>query len=570
MKTMRVTGRARRGYPTIGAALVEATRSLKEARILIEPGTYDEQLIVRGDVSLVAREPGSVTIRSAAGPLLDSDGAVRLSGLRFEAAAGEAVLCRGGSLEAHEIAVETRGQITLWAAPGTRVVARSSTFRGGRVLFAGASGTLESCTLRDCPDNAIAVIEGARVDVRECRVERPRHSAVRVEAGSSATITAGRFVSCRDTTVAVIGAAARADIAGTIIEDAGTAIGFAEGATGNVRDVTVRQARHAFSSRSDANPTVSDCAFLDCGETGINISERGAGTFSDCLVRDAGAIGVFIKGDGADVGRWGTVDISRCTVEGSSVGIAVEGAEGRFRGCRLSRLRFAGVRLLGASSATFDELSVTDTPVGLDARGTSAGTFSRATVSECHPLAVSAVDEARLRISESVVADSGVGAGIQGSASLVVKSSELRDLESFGMIAMATSTLVLESSHLLDPGAIGVIGLHDAFIDVRDTTVKDAADVGFHLLDKCSGQIAGCTVTAATGLAVTKNDYVRVVGMTSPLRTIATSSASAKDAVVAQVTNIYNTPIFLKEFSGQIAMGNGSVEQVQERGGEGR
>lgn len=570
MRTMRVTGRARRGHPTIGAALLEAARSPKETRILVEPGTYDEQLVVRGNVSLEAREPGSVTIRSAAGHVLDCDGTVRLSGLRIQADAGEAVICRGGSLEAHEIGVETRGHITLWAAPGTRVEVRNSTFRGGRVLFAGAVGTVESSELFDGPDNAIAVIEGARLDVRDCGIERPRHSAVRVEAGSSVRILSGRFTSCPDTMVAVIGAAARAEIDGTVIEDTGTAIGFAQGAVGSVRNVTVRRARHAFSSRSGANPAVSDCAFLDCVETGINICERGAGTFSDCVIRDPGAIGVFIKGDGADVGHWGAVDVRRCTIEDSSVGVVVEGAEGRFRDCRLSRLSFAGVRLLGAASATFDELTVTDTPIGLDARGTSAATFTRARLGECRPLAVSALDEARLRISESVVADSGAGAAVQGSASVVMKSSELRDLESFGMIAMATSTLVLEGSRLLAPGAIGVIGLHDAFVDVRDTTVKDAADIGFRLLDKCSGQIAGCTVTAAAGLAVTKNDYVRVVGLTSSLRTITTSSASAKDEIVAQVTNIYNTPIFLKEFSGQIAMGNGSVEQIQKRGGEGR
>ncbi|MBG6096396.1 right-handed parallel beta-helix repeat-containing protein [Nocardioides luteus] len=568
---MRVKHGARRGYPTIRAALEEAARSVVETRILLEPGTYDEQLIVRGNVSLIARAPGTVTIRSAAGQVLDSEGTVRLSGLRFEADAGEAIICRGGSLVADEIDVETRGHITLWAAPGTRVEAGGSTFRGGRVLFAGAGGTVESCELFDCPDNAIAVIEGGRLDVRDCRVERPRHSAVRVEAGSSVTIVGGRFASCHDTMVAVIGAAARADINGTIIDDTGTAIGFAEGATGSVRNVTVRQARHGFSSRSGANPTVSDCEFLDCVETGINISERGAGTFGDCVIRDAGAIGVFIKGDGAGVGHWGVVDISRCTIEGSSVGIAVEGAEGRFRDCRLHRLSFAGVRLLAASSATFDELTVTDTPVGLDARGTPAGIFSRARLSECRPLAVSAVDEARLRISESVVTDSGGGAGVQGSASLVVKSSELRDLESFGMITMATGTLVLEGSRLLSPGAIGVIGLHDAFIDVRDTTVKDAADIGFRLLDKCSGQIAGCTVTAAEGIAVAKNDYVRVVELSSSLRTITTSAASSRDEIVAQVTNIYNTPMFFKEFSGQIAMGNESVEQIQERGeGDGR
>lgn len=570
MRTMRVTGRNRRGYPTIGAALVAAARSLEDARILIEPGTYDEQLIVRGNVSLIARKPGTVTIRSAAGQVLDSDGTVRLSGLRFEASAGEAVICRGGSLKADEIDVETRGHITLWAAPGTRVEARASTFRGGRVLFAGAAGTVEGCELFGCPDNAIAVIEGARLDVRDCRIERPRHSAVRVEAGSSVTILAGRFVSCHDTMIAVIGAAARAEIDGTFIEDTGTAIGFAEGAAGSVRNVTVRRARHAFSSRSGANPTVSDSAFLDCVETGINISERGAGTFSDCVIRDPGAIGILIKGESAGVGHWGAVDVSRCTVEGSSVGIVLEGAEGRFRDCRLSRLSFAGVRLLEASSATFDALSVTDTPVGLDARGMSAGTFRGAKISECRPLAVSAVDQSRLIIAESVVADSGAGAGVQGSASLVVKGCELRDLESFGMIAMATSTLVVEGSRLLGPGAIGVIGLHDAFIDVRDTTVTDAADIGFRLLDKCSGQIAGCTVTAAAGLAVTTNDYVRVVGLTSSLRTVTTSTASAKDAIVAHVTNIYNTPMFFSEFSGQMAMGNGSVEQIQERGGEER
>ncbi|MFI5625308.1 right-handed parallel beta-helix repeat-containing protein [Nocardioides sp. NPDC051685] len=564
-----MTGRAgRRGHPTIQSALDEAARSFGETRILIAPGTYVEQLVVRGNVSLVAKEPGSVTIRSEAGPLLDSDGTVSLVALRLIADVGEGVVCRGGSLEAREIDVETRGPVTLWAAPGARVEARSSIFRGGRVLYSNASGTIENCELVDCPDNAIAVIDGARVGVRECRIERPRFSAVKVEAGSSVTITAGRFSSCAQTMVAVLGAGARADIEATIIEDTGTAIGFAEGATGTVRDVTVRQARHGFSSRSGANPTVSGCAVVGCVETGINVSERGAGTFRECVIQDAEAIGVFVKGDGAEAGQWGAVDVSGCTVERSAVGIAVEGAEARFRDVRLNRLRFAGIRLLADAAATFDAVRVSDTPVGLDARGKSTGTFTGATVIGCSALALSAVDEARIVIAQSVIADAGCGGGVQGTASLVLKRSELRDLESFGLIAMGTGTLVVEDSSLLRPGAIGVIGIHDAFLEVRDTTVTDAADIGFRVLDKCSGQILGCAVTAAAGLAVTKNDFVRVIGLTSALRTITTSSVSAQDAVVAHVTNIYNTPIFIGPVSGQVAVGNGSVEQVQQREGE--
>ncbi|OIJ28832.1 hypothetical protein UG56_000955 [Nocardioides luteus] len=555
-------GAGRRGHPTIQSALDEAARSYGETRILIAPGTYVEQLVVRGNVSLVAKVPGSVTIRSEAGPLLDSDGTVSLVGLRLVADGGEGIVCRGGVLEAREIDVETRGLVTLWAAPGARVAARSSTFRGGRVLYSNASGTIESCELVDCPDNAIAVIDGARVGVRDCRIDRPRFSAVKVEAGSSVTITSGRFSSCAQTMVAVIGAGARADIEATIIEDAGTAIGFAEGSTGTVRDVTVRQARHAFSSRSGANPTVSGCTAVGCVETGINVSERGAGTFRDCVIQDAEAIGVFVKGDGAEGGQWGAVDVSGCTVERSAVGIAVEGAEARFRDVRLSRLRFAGVRLLADATATFDELSVTDTPVGVDARGTSTGTFTRARIIGCSPLGVSAVDEARITISQSVIADAAGGAGIQGTASLVMRRSELRDMESFGLIAMANGTLVVEASDLLRPGDIGVIGIHDAFVDVRDTAVKDAAHIGFRLLDKCSGQITGCSVTAETGLAVSKNDYVRVNGLTSSLRTITDSSASYQDATVRQVTNVYG-PFVLGDANGPMAWGNGSVIQGQ-------
>ncbi|MER7556313.1 right-handed parallel beta-helix repeat-containing protein [Nocardioides sp. NPDC126508] len=559
-----MTGRAgRRGHPTIQSALDEAARSYGETRILIAPGTYVEQLVVRGNVSLVAKEPGSVTIRSEAGRLLDCDGAVSLMALRLIADAGEGVVCRGGSFEAHEIDVETRGPVALWAAPGTRVEARSSTFRGGRVLFSNASGTVESCELVDCPDNAIAVIDGARVRVRDCRIERPRFSAVKVEAGSSVTINAGRFSSCAQTMVVALGAGARADIEATVIEDAGTAIGFAEGATGTVRDVTVRRARHAFSSRSGAHPTVSGCTAVGCGETGINVSERGAGTFRDCVIQDAEAIGVFVKGDGAEGGQWGAVDVIGCTVERSAVGIAVEGAEARFRDVRLRRLRFAGVRLLADAAATFDELSVTDTPVGVDARGTSTATFTRARIIGCSPLGVSAVDEARITISQSVLADATGGVSVQGTASLVMKRSELRDMESFGLIAMANGTLVVEASDLLRPGDIGVIGIHDAFVDIRDTAVEDAAHVGFRLLDKCSGQITGGSVTAETGLAVTKNDYVRVNGLTSSLRTITDSSASYQDAAVRQVTNVYG-PFVLGDANGPMAWGNGSVSQGQE------
>ncbi|HKB13363.1 MAG TPA: protein phosphatase 2C domain-containing protein [Vicinamibacterales bacterium] len=108
--------------------------------VRVEPGVYDETVVVGEGVDLAARIPGTVTVRhggDAREPALSVIGPfnVRVAGIRFEAAApldvGVRVAAPAAALELIEIAGPIRRAIGL--APGSTL-----TVRGSRIAIDGA------------------------------------------------------------------------------------------------------------------------------------------------------------------------------------------------------------------------------------------------------------------------------------------------------------------------------------------------------------------------------------------------------------------------------------------------
>lgn len=131
-------------YATIMAA-VDAARPGDVVRV--EPGVYAERVLVNDGIDVVARVPGTVTIRRPAGPdaagpvvMLAGSRNVRLSGIRVEALPespgeiGIRVSCPDATLDLVEIAGAIRQAIAV--SPAASVTMRGSRVTGGGALIA--------------------------------------------------------------------------------------------------------------------------------------------------------------------------------------------------------------------------------------------------------------------------------------------------------------------------------------------------------------------------------------------------------------------------------------------------
>lgn len=185
-----VSPRGGRGvHADITSALLAAARRGRAALIEIAPGRYEEALTVRGEVRLVAAEaPGSVVVGQARGTALDAYGTVGVDGLVLTGRDADTVACHAGTLTLDRVEIRAYNGVGVHARPNTSLTLRDSVVLHGRTLFSGARGLVERCRFTDATDNAIAVIEGADVTVRDSRVEGSRIHGVRV-SGARAEVT---------------------------------------------------------------------------------------------------------------------------------------------------------------------------------------------------------------------------------------------------------------------------------------------------------------------------------------------------------------------------------------------
>ncbi|WP_327319069.1 hypothetical protein [Streptomyces sp. NBC_01235] len=105
---------------------------------------------------------------------------VRGLGLVGRDADAGVVDCRAGTLALDRAEVRAHNGVCVHARPRTSVLLTASRFRFGRAVFAGSSGHVERCRFAGAADNAIAVIEGARVTVPGSRIDGSRIHGVRV------------------------------------------------------------------------------------------------------------------------------------------------------------------------------------------------------------------------------------------------------------------------------------------------------------------------------------------------------------------------------------------------------
>ncbi|MGW0874932.1 right-handed parallel beta-helix repeat-containing protein [Streptomyces sp. NPDC002740] len=545
-------------HPDIGSALRAATARGRAARVEITPGHYEERLTVQGEIELTALgDPGSVVVSVPRGTVLDVSGSVVVRGLALVGRDADAgvVDCRAGTLTLDRVAVRAHDGVCAHARPGTSMTLTDSEFRYGRTVFAGATGHVERCRFTDAADNAVAVIENARVLVRDSRFDGSRIHGVRVSDAWA------HLVGCEVTGAekAAVMADTRAELTVegcTVVATHMAGLAFIEQSRGSVRGTRVTDAENGILVASGADPSVRGCVFADCRDTGIHVQESGRGTFEDCEITGAGNVGVLST-------RGGAPRVTGCRVSAGSVGIAVtEKARGHFTRVDVHDLTGVALRVWDESKAEFARVTVERCPFGLETRGNGGTTaeLTDARIRDFDMAAVAAVGQSRVTL-RGVSAQRGLlGFGAGEEAQLHVHDSEVSAVGTGGALAFGTARLVVRNLAVTGAQSYGLCGTGSAYLDVADSRFEDCAATGVRCDDACGGRLADCAVTGTTAVAVQHNGRVSLVSLRTslPVREI------TEPAPPPTIVNHYHGPVFVEAVhSAQLAWNNTNVIQQQ-------
>ncbi|MFE5629180.1 right-handed parallel beta-helix repeat-containing protein [Streptomyces sp. NPDC056543] len=548
----------RRAYPDITSALRAAAARGRAAQIEIAPGHYGETLFVQGEVRLTALEgPGSVVVSGTGGTVLDTSGSVHVHGLALTGRDADAVACRAGTLTLEHTEIRASGGVALNARPRTSVTLRDSVVLHGRTLFAGSAGLVERCRFTDAADNAIAVIEGARVAVRGSRIEGSRIHGVRVcDAGAEVT-----GCELTGTGHAALMADSRAEL--TVADCAITAVHaegimFIEQSRGSVDNTRVTDARHGIGAASGADPVVRGCVLTDCHDTGINVQTSARGRFEDCQVLRAGNVAVFSTQGGAPEVRGGRIS------EGN-VGIALtDGGRGRFTGIGIEDLTASALRVWNGSKGVFEHVRVDRCPQGLDTTQGDGGTAADLTdvvFRDFEVTAVTALGQSRVTLRDVKAERGVVGFGVGEEAQLLVHDCDISAMSVGGAVAYGRAKLAAKNLTVRGAGT-GLIGSGSAYLDLADSEFTDCATMGAAFTDECGGRVVNCAVDGAPGAAVLDNGRVELVALRTSLPVVHKTVHTVEPTPT--VINNYNGPvIYGPVIHSQFSWNNDNVSQQQ-------
>ncbi|MFC9236486.1 right-handed parallel beta-helix repeat-containing protein [Streptomyces decoyicus] len=551
-------GGGRRAYANIASALAAAAGRGRAALVEIAPGRYEEALTVRGEVQLAAIDgPGSVVVSRPSGAVLDAFGSVGVHGLVLIGREADVVGCHAGTLTLEHSEVRAHNGVSVHARPNTSVTLRDSVILYGRTLFSGAGGLVERCRFTDAADNAVAVIEGAHVSVRDSWIGGSRIHGVRV-SDARAQVTGCELTG---TGKAAIMADTRAElsVSGCVINAVhAEAVMFIEQSRGSVDGTRVTDAEHGIGVASGADPVVRGCAFTECRDTGINVQTSGRGRFEDCEVMDAGNVAVFSTKGGAP-------EVHGCRIARGNVGIAVtDAARGRFTRVEIEDLTGTALRVLDESRAVFEQVRVERCPSGVESRG-NGGTTAEVTDAGFRGFdmaAVAVLGQSRVTL-KGVAAERGVlGFGVGEDAQLFVHDCDVKAVSAGGAIAFGKGKLVARNLTVTGSEAFGLCGKDDAYLDVANSEFADCAAAGASFDDSCGGRLVDCSVQGTRGVAVQDNGRVDLVSLRTSLPVV--EQVTKPVELPPTIVNNYYGPVFHAAVHGaQLAWNNNNAIQQQ-------
>ncbi|WP_334509833.1 right-handed parallel beta-helix repeat-containing protein [Micromonospora sp. CPCC 205558] len=438
--------------PSITAALEKAVPG---TMIVVQPGTYHEQLRLVRDVTVVAEDgPGTVTIDGGDGvALFVGAGNVTLRGLsvRGGSASLPAVQVGRGLLTATECTVVGQGVVAVHV-PGGAVELHDcqvSNPSGAGLLFERTGGgTLSATMVRDTGGAGVVIVGGADPVLRGCTLTEIRGVGVHCSRDGRGTLDDCEITAVDGAAVVVEGGSLRV-LRSQLHDLTGTGV-VVTGGQPSLEGCEIRAVGgHGVVLSGTAAPVLRDCQVHDAGGHGLLVLEEATGAFINCAVTGAQAAAIAVSGSAAPLIEGGqltdssggallfqaeaTGTVRGLTVRGGPTGIVVSGsATPLVEDCLLDNIQEYGVRLLDQAQARVE----------------------RVRIERCGAGGILVEAEATLNADQATVQGCGVGLLVNGTAT--VTGSDVGNARTVGILAQRAANLTLLGTRVHHSGGPGV------------------------------------------------------------------------------------------------------------------
>ncbi|EYT82014.1 sporulation protein [Streptomyces sp. Tu 6176] len=392
-------------HTTIGAALGSARPG---AVISVRPGSYRENLTVRGRVTIVADGPrGSVEIAPVKGAAVTlAADAVMLTDLVLRGGEGELPVIDAvrGQVAMDGCEVLGAGWTALLSRGSGSLAMRACRITnpvGAGVVEAGTTGSvIEDCLIENLGTSGVVISEQGRADVRNCRIRDARGNGVLANGQSRGVVEDCEITTVEKPGIALEGGTALR-VVRTTLRECSVGVHLASSARTELSHVQVyASAGHGFVVAERSDPQLSYCETSGTRGSGLYVTGRSRGYFVNCA---------FDAAEGAAV-----------HVEDSSTP--------SLSGTRVTNSKAVGVLLEGESAAEFDQLDVVRAAGnGVSLASGANPLLRRARITEARGAGVLVADGGRGRFEDCEIGDcSGHALRVEGGGNPHVGSSALR------------------------------------------------------------------------------------------------------------------------------------------------
>ncbi|GAB3466951.1 hypothetical protein GCM10027436_81380 [Actinophytocola sediminis] len=350
--------------PDCFRTITDAIAAARDGDVIsVRPGVYAESIVLDREVTLSGSgSPGDVRVEATGDPVLRvSVEHVAVSGVEFAHGGGEvAVDLRGGKLALDECVLAADSEVALVVRGGTELRARD-------------------CEIRNTGGAGVLVFDGARAELRGCRLGPVASTAVVARTGGAPTLV--------DCVVAdAKGAMLAADHGHGVLERCrvervgGTAIVVEEHGELTVIDTDVSDVDGvALLAAGGSRPVLRDCRIDRTTGQAIVVVQDAAVELERVVVSDA-------RGHALQVLDSSSADLSECVFTGTAHDAVLAGGDAtvRLAGCEITGGAGDGVVAEGqAEVRVSDSRVVGAAKTGLTARGHARLSVDGGEVREC-------------------------------------------------------------------------------------------------------------------------------------------------------------------------------------------
>ncbi|MDX2605418.1 right-handed parallel beta-helix repeat-containing protein [Streptomyces caniscabiei] len=439
-------------YSSLAAALEAASDG---DVLIVAPGTYRENLVVRRGVTLRGPEgsPGSVRIAPADGVPLTVAASAVVQDLHVEGqdAAAPALLVEDGTPELLDLRIVTRSAAGIEVRGGARPTVRRCTVDNpagiGIAVVDGGGGVFEECEVVAAGQAGVAVRGGGRPRLERCRIHHTSGSGL-TATGENSSLEA---VGCE------------------VYEVRGSGVQITGRATAHLTDCDVhRTTADGVTLDTDAVLTLADCRIHDIPENAVDLRSRSVLTLTRTSVRQFGRNGLSVWDPGT------RVDANQCEIFDSTGD-------------------YPAVWVSDGATAVLESCRVHDVPDALFVldRGSRADVVD-SDLSQVRNTAVSVSDGATAQLDDCRIRDAATGAWFRDHGSGGTLNGCTVDGTQTGVIVTKGADPTIERCTVTSPAEAGFYVSAEGRGSFLDCRVTGSGGYGFHIIDGCRATLRKC------------------------------------------------------------------------------